>query len=97
MMLDPFTLAAAGLMAVGLYGFITRNHPLQRLLAVNVFGNGAFLSLVVIARRLDGVPDPIPHAMVLTGIVIAVSATALGLALVRRIERDRQNEEADAS
>jgi multicomponent Na+:H+ antiporter subunit C len=32
-----------------------------------------------------GVPDPIPHALVLTGIVVAVSATALGLALGRRL------------
>ena len=30
-------------------------------------------------------PDPVPHAMVLTGIVVAVSATAFALVLARRI------------
>jgi len=30
-------------------------------------------------------PDPVPHALVLTGIVVAFSATALALALGRRL------------
>jgi len=30
--------------------------------------------------------DPVPHALVLTGIVVAVSATAMALALGRRLE-----------
>ena len=41
------------------------------------------LVLVGLAQRND-VPDPVPQAMVLTGIVVAVAATALALALVRR-------------
>jgi len=32
--------------------------------------------------------DPLPHAMVLTGIVVAVSATALAFALLRRYYRE---------
>ena len=62
-------------------------HPLRRLLAINLVGNGVFLALILIARRLPDGPDPVPHAMVLTGIVIAVSATAFGLALIRRQAR----------
>jgi multicomponent Na+:H+ antiporter subunit C len=31
------------------------------------------------------VPDPVPHALVLTGIVVASSATALALALGKRL------------
>ncbi len=81
---DPFGLAAAALLAVGFYGFVTHRHPLRRLLAINIFGNGVFMTLILVARWMPGGPDPIPHAMVLTGIVIAVSATAFGLALVRR-------------
>ena len=45
---------------------------------------GVFMMLVALASRTTGIatrPDPVPHAMVLTGIVVAVSATALGLAL----------------
>ena len=84
---DPFALAAAGLIAFGLYGFCVCRHPLRRLLAINLVGNGVFLALILIARRLPDGPDPVPHAMVLTGIVIAVSATAFGLALIRRQAR----------
>ena len=93
MMLDPFALAAGALVAVGFYGFITRQHPLRRLLAINIFGNGVFMAFIVVAYRLPGDADPVPHAMVLTGIVIAVSATAFGLALVRRRILDANREE----
>jgi multicomponent Na+:H+ antiporter subunit C len=44
--------------------------------------------LVAVAYRgLEKAPDPIPHALVLTGIVVAVSATALALTLGQRLER----------
>jgi len=39
---------------------------------------------VGLAQR-DGGVDPVPQAMVLTGIVVAVAATALALALARRL------------
>lgn len=93
---DPFLLTAAALMGLGMYGFIVQQHPLRRLLAVNVFGNGVFMTLIVIARWMPDGPDPIPHAMVLTGIVIAVSATAFGLALVRNKLRADADANANA-
>ena len=37
---------------------------------------------------LNVTADPVPHALVLTGIVVAVSATALGVALERRRRRN---------
>jgi len=50
-------------------------------------GSGVFLMLVALGGRTPGnVPDPVPHAMVITGIVVAVSATALALALVLRVQ-----------
>ena len=53
---------------------------------VNISGSGIFLVFVAIAYRGgDATPDPLPHALVLTGIVVAVSATALALALGRRL------------
>jgi multicomponent Na+:H+ antiporter subunit C len=82
--LVAYGLAGAGLIAVGLYALIVRAHLLRKVLAVNVVGNGVFLVLVAAAHRA-GVPDPVPHAMVLTGIVVAVSATALALALAVRV------------
>jgi len=78
--------AAVGalLFAMGVAGVILIDHLLRRILAFNVMGGGVFLVLVGLAQR-DGAADPVPQAMVLTGIVVAVAATALALALVRRL------------
>ena len=48
---------------------------------------GLTVSEAVASRRSvrDFLPDPVPQAMVLTGIVVAVAATALALALVRKL------------
>jgi multicomponent Na+:H+ antiporter subunit C len=76
------------LVAMGLYATLAARHVLRRLLGLNVLGSGVFMMLVALASRTSGIagrPDPVPHAMVLTGIVVAVSATALALALLRRM------------
>jgi len=46
-----------------------------------------FLLLIVVPATIDGRPDPVPQALVLTGIVIAVSTTAFALALMVRLFR----------
>ncbi len=66
---------------------------LRRVLAVNVAGGGVFLLLVAVAYRGPGVaPDPVPHALVLTGIVVAFGATSLALALARRLHGRRDDD-----
>jgi multicomponent Na+:H+ antiporter subunit C len=81
-----YGLAGAGMFAIGLRGALLHSSMLARILAINVCGAGVFLLFVVLAfRGNDVAPDPVPHALVLTGIVVAVSATALALALVRRL------------
>ena len=79
-----FAMAGAVLFALGVAGVVLIGHLLRRILAFNLMGSGAFLVLVGLAQRHD-VADPVPQAMVLTGIVVAVAATALALALVRRL------------
>lgn len=79
-----FASAGALLFAMGLAGVALLDHLLRRILAFNLMGSGAFLVLVGLAQR-TGVADPVPQAMVLTGIVVAVAATALALALARRL------------
>ena len=79
-----FALTGAILFAAGVAGMIVIGHLLRRILAFNLMGSGAFLVLVGLAQRQD-VVDPVPQAMVLTGIVVAVAATALALALVRKL------------
>ncbi len=83
-----YVLTAAALFGIGVYGLLVQTHLLRRILAVNVIGNAVFLLLTAWAVRDGQPPDPVPHAMVLTGIVIAVSATAFALALLRRYHRD---------
>ena len=69
---------------IGLIGLFAAGGVVRRLMAMNVAGVGVFMVLIALAYRTSP-PDPVPHAMVLTGIVVAVSATGLGLALVARL------------
>lgn len=78
-----FGLCASALVGLGLYGLIVQSHPLRKILSFNVLGSGIFVIFGVIARRGDS--DPVPQALVITGIVVAFSATALAVALVQRL------------
>ena len=83
-----FGLCAALLVGVGLYGMVANAHPLRKILAFNIVGSGVFLLLGAIARRgaaagLGG--DPVPQALLITGIVVAFSATALAVAVLLRL------------
>lgn len=85
-----FALTGLGLVVLSSHAFFTQAHLLRKILALNVMGSGVFLVLIAFAAR-DSLlkPDPVPHALVLTGIVIAISATALALHLARRVYHDR--------
>lgn len=81
-----YAVAAAALFGIALYALATQRHLLRRVLALNVLSVAVFLLLVAFARRsAEGDPDPVAQALVLTGIVVAISTTALGLVLMRRI------------
>lgn len=93
-----FGLCAAGMVGIGLYGLIVLPDALRKLLAFNILGGGVFILFGVIARRgaaagLTG--DPVPQAIVITGIVVAFAATALGATLLLKIS-EAENE-ADGS
>jgi multicomponent Na+:H+ antiporter subunit C len=83
-----YGLCSAVLIGVGLFGLIMHPHPLRKILAFNLIGGGVFLLLGAVARRgaaagLDG--DPVPQALVITGLVVAFAATALVVALLLRL------------
>jgi multicomponent Na+:H+ antiporter subunit C len=81
-----YSVAGALLVGIGLYGFVARRHLLRQILAFNVIGSGLFLMFGALARRNeDVVSDPVPQAMVITGIVVALSATALAIVLALRL------------
>jgi multicomponent Na+:H+ antiporter subunit C len=85
-----FGLCASVAVGLGLYGLIANPQPLRKILAFNLLGSGVFLLFGVVARRgaasgFGG--DPIPQALVITGIVVAFSATALAVALLLRLHQ----------
>lgn len=84
-----FIILGAVLFALGLYGAFARRNVVLKLVAVNIASSGVFLVVVSVAPPLpDGGTDPLPQALVLTGIVISVAVTAFGLALARRLGAD---------
>ena len=78
-----YALSGLALFALGCHGMFRRGPSLRRILAANILGSGVFLVLIAIAGRDPTTgTDPVPHAMVLTGLVVSVSATALALILL---------------
>lgn len=83
-----FGLSSAVLIGFGLFGLIVDPQPLRKILAFNLLGSGVFLLFGVIARRGASAglnSDPVPQALVITGLVVAFAATALAVALLLRL------------
>lgn len=79
-----YALAGVLLFCLGLHALLVQPQLLRKILAANVMASGCFLALVGLAQRA-GAPDPVTHALVLTGIVVTLSTTAFALVLLRRL------------
>ncbi|MBZ0331309.1 NADH-quinone oxidoreductase subunit K [Halomonas sp. ANAO-440] len=90
-----YAVLAALLCGMALIGLFQTEDLLRRILALNVLASAVFLLLVTVARSAEGI-DPVPHVMVLTGIVVAVSTTAAALALVIRADEARRRREEES-
>lgn len=89
-----FGLCGAALVGLGLYGLICQPGALRKVLAFNLIGSGVFLLFGAIARRGGGVlvlagvgadGDPVPQALVITGLVVAFAASAIAVGLLVRL------------
>lgn len=83
-----YALAGAALAGCGTFGLLASSGALGRILGFNVLGGGVFLIFGAVARRGAGAglaADPVPQALVITGIVVAFCATALAVALLLRL------------
>jgi multicomponent Na+:H+ antiporter subunit C len=80
-----YSIAGVILFFMGLYSLISNAHLVRKVIGFNIMGSGIFLLLVSFAERTPHSPDPVPHAMVLTGIVVTVSVTGFALMLIKRI------------
>lgn len=84
-----YGLAGAGAVGFGLFGMLANPRPLQKVLGFNLMGGGAFVIFGAVAQRAaepDLGADPIPHAMVITGLVVSFAATALVVSLLLRLQ-----------
>ena len=83
-----YGLCAAVLVGLGLFGLIVHPQPLRKILAFNLIGSGVFVLFGAVALRGAAAGfggDPVPQALVITGIVVAFAATALAVALLLRL------------
>jgi len=91
---------SAMLVGMGLFGLVTHPQLLRKILAFNLVGSGVFLLFGVVARKGAAAGfggDPVPQALVITGLVVAFGATALAVALLLRLfhETGRSTLETD--
>lgn len=84
---EPYIAVAVALVCLSLHALVVHRNALRRIIALNVMGSGVFLLLIGGAARGDGPPDPVPHALVLTGIVVALATSALAVAAARLLHR----------
>ncbi len=82
-----YGLVGSLLVCMGFYALAIHAHIYRRILAWNALGSGVFLLFGAISQRnaMGASSDPVPQALVITGIVVSVSATALALAIARRL------------
>jgi len=85
------------LMMIGLFLVIARTNLIKKLVGLSIFQTSVFIFYISLGKVaggtapiLDGNPDalysnPLPHVLILTAIVVGVATTALGLALILRI------------
>jgi multicomponent Na+:H+ antiporter subunit C len=93
---DAYLLLGVALAGLGTARLLLTADLIRRVVALNVASAGVLMLLVALAYRAERAePDAVLHALVLTGIVITVSVTALALGLVRRIETAQEAEATD--
>lgn len=95
-----FGLCGAALVGIGLYAVVVSPGLLRRIVGCNILGAGIFLIFGAVARRGAGAgfaADPVPQALVITGIVVAFSASALAVALLKRLAEPAADAEEKAA
>lgn len=91
------------LMAVGLYAMLSKRNLVKKLVGLSIFQTGIFIFFIEGSRKLNAtVPiideqigldpalyiNPLPHVLILTGIVVGISLTGVALAFLIVIYRN---------
>jgi multicomponent Na+:H+ antiporter subunit C len=84
------------LMMIGFYAMIAKGNLIKKIIGMSIFQTAVFLFYISMSKVKDGTlpilwdkavvyDNPLPHVLILTAIVVAVSTTAVALGLVIRI------------
>ncbi len=85
------------LMMIGFYVVIAHENLIKKLVGVSIFQTSVFFFYISMGKISGATPpildekyqlysNPLPHVLILTAIVVGIATTALGLALVVRIQ-----------
>jgi multicomponent Na+:H+ antiporter subunit C len=91
---------AVSILMLGLYGVIANRNLVHKLICLGVFQAAIFLLYISVAyvygsrfpiiKDVGNAPlvitNPLPHVLILTGIVVGVATLAVGIALALRIK-----------
>ena len=90
----------AALFLLGFYGILATNNYVKKLMAMNIMQVAVIIFFLVLGQKLGGtLPiiwandttveqyiNPLPHALMLTAIVVSLSTTGVALSLLMRIQ-----------
>ncbi len=85
------------LMMTGFYIVIAQDNLVKKIVGLNIFQVSVFVFFITMGKVTGGTApilaegvtvysNPLPHVLILTAIVVGVATTALGLALVVRVQ-----------
>ena len=85
------------LMMSGFYVVISQDNLVKKMIGLSVFQTSVFILFITMANIEGAAPpilssaanaysNPLPHVLILTAIVVAVSTNAVGLSLIIRIK-----------
>jgi len=87
-----FIIAGVAIFIFGLVGVILQKGFIHKLVSLNIFTSGIFLIFISTTVHHEKA-DPLATALVLTGLVVTLGATAFALMLIRAYYKKRNQSE----
>jgi len=103
------TLGSMTLLFIGLFGLLTQKHFIKIFISIAIMETAVFLFFIGLMYNknftapilqntqsgFSGMNDPLPHAMILTAIVIGMAVLALGVSMAIEYYKLTGNTEID--
>lgn len=95
------------LMMIGFYTVVARGNLIKKMVGLNIFQTSVFMLYISMGKITNGTApiltgdeatvysNPLPHVLILTAIVVGVATTAVGYALIIRINEAFNTVEED--